>query len=155
MTSEKKHKKTIPQQSNMPGDTYHISAGRDVYKGDVHGNVMSGQFIQGNQAQQLSQSFSPQSSREEVLTLLAAIQQELERLDLPSTVKEEAELEIKGAELQVKKNPPAKKKMVEKLKNAVAALKEMGNLSKEAVALGNLIGKAIEWGGETWTEGMI
>ena len=48
-----------------------------------------------------------------------------------------------------------KEKMAGKLKNATEALKESAKTVKEAVMIGNLLGKAIDWCGEQWIEWMI
>jgi hypothetical protein len=55
----------------------------------------------------------------------------------------------------IPKETPDKPKIADRLKGAVAALKEAGTLGAEAVALGNAIGKAILWCGEQWTQWMI
>lgn len=129
-----------------------ITVGRDYI--EASDTVNSGHFY-GSYAQPEGNIDPSQMSREDILTLLSAIQQELEKLNLPSSVKKEASHEIDGAKIQAEKEPPNKKKMVEKLKHAEATLKEVGTLGKEAIAFGNLLGKAITWGGEKWVEWMI
>lgn len=114
----------------------------------------AGDTFQGDYAQKLLQSTTPQSSQEDIVKLLSFVQQELPKLPLSEEGKEEVANEVKGAEIQAKKTPPDKPKLVDKLKNAAAALKGAGQLGTEAVAVGNLIGKAIEWGGEKWIEWM-
>ena len=137
-----------------------ITAGRD-YIEHIAGDAHTGASIHGDHAQQqvnaqqFADTITPQSSKEDVAKLLTMVLEELKRTDVPDDVKEEVENEVQGAELQVKKDQPDKKKLVDKLKNAVAALKGMAQVGTEAVALGNLIGKAIEWGGDQWITWMI
>ena len=127
--------------------------GRDYHEiGKVEGNLITGA---SDQAQQLVQSFTPQASPEDVLKLLTLIQQEITRLSIPADAKEQLDDAVQEAAIQVKKDPPKKQKFLEKLKNATAVLKESGVTMKEAVVLGNLLGKAVEWGGEQWIEWMM
>jgi len=101
------------------------------------------------------QSTTPESSKEEIVKLLSFVQQELPKLSLPKEIKEEMANEVKGAEIQVKKDQPDKKRIADKLKNATEALKESAQTVKEAVMIGNLLGKAIDWCGEQWIEWML
>lgn len=132
-----------------------IKVGRDYFE-KVEGNITTGASIHGAQAQQLvnaqqvAAGITPQSSKEDIARLLTMVLEALQQAGLPEEIREEVENEVKGAEIQVKKDPPDKPKMIDRLKNAVAALKGMGEMGTQAVALGNLIGKAIEWGGEQW-----
>ncbi len=149
---------TVPQQESVASKMSHgrtVNVTKGNYFETIEGEVNFGPSIYGDHAQQLSGAVTPQASKKDFLELLAKIQQKLEQSDLPPTVKEEAEHEIKGAEIQVKKDPPNKEKVVEKLKNAEGALKGMASLGKETVVLGNLIGKAIEWVVEKWIEWTI
>jgi hypothetical protein len=142
-----------PEKShNVPSGRIIQHVGHDYI--EKPGTVISGQINYGAHAQH-AVSDPSQASREDILVLLSTIQQELEKLSLPVSVKKEAAHEIDGAKMQIEKEPPNKKKMVEKLKSAGATLKEVGTLGQEAVALGNLLGKAITWGGEKWIEWMM
>ena len=71
--------------------------------------------------------------------------------DEPETNEEEALAEVQAAQVQVKKPEPDKPKIANRLKGAVAALKGMAEVGTQAVAIGNMIGKAILWCGEQWT----
>lgn len=133
-----------------------IHTGRDYFE-HVEGNVTTGASIHGNQAQQqvnaqqFAAGITPQSSKEDVAKLLTMIREELAHLKLPEEKKEEVAAEVQAAVVQVKKDKPEKPKIADRLKGAVAALKEAGTLSVEAVAIGNALGKAILWCGEHWT----
>lgn len=127
-----------------------IKVGRDYFE-NIAGNaqVTTGASLEGDYAN-LVQTITPQSPKEDILKLFSHIQQQLAASSLPENVKSEAQNEIKGAEIQLKKNPPNQDGMVAKLKSAVAVIKTVSELGAEAVGLGNLIGKAIEWGGAKW-----
>ncbi len=113
-------------------------------------------YIAKDQAIQTNYSITPQSSVEDLLKLLQAVQQELTNAPIPEAVKAEVVNEVEGAKLQAQKNPPEKKKIAEKLKNATAALEESAKTVKGAVTIGNLLGQAIVWCGEQWTNwGML
>jgi Ser-tRNA(Ala) deacylase AlaX len=150
----------MADQEKRPTEKREIHVGRDYFE-KVSGTVTTGASIHGDHAQQqvnaqqYAAGITPQSSKEEVARLLALIQQELAQLNLPDEKKEEVATEIKAAELQVKKEKPDKPKIADRLKSAAAALKEVGMLGMEAVALGNTIGKAILWCGEQWTQWII
>ena len=84
-------------------------------------------------------------SIDEMLTLLGKVQQELSGLPLSESVKEELQNEVKGAQLQAKKNPPDKEKIADKLKTATSVLGEIPKTVTAAVAVGNLLRQGIEW----------
>lgn len=104
----------------------------------------------GPQVQQSSQAMDVQNFREEFMTRLSAIQAEVARIRLPEEDKKEIEHELKGAEMQAKKEPPNKDKMVDTLSNAQKVVKGIASLGSEAVTLANLIAQAIHWVTETW-----
>ncbi len=156
--STKEPETSSPPQKETSGPAYH---GNINVKGDFFGaasgnaQVTTGSRIDGDHAQQWLNAINPQSSREDIRQLLTMIQQELDQVDLPEETKEEVVVEVKSAEVQLKKEPLNKEKMADRLKNAAAALKETGNVTKEAVTIGNLIGKAITWCGVQWIKWMI
>lgn len=124
---------------------------------EISGNAQvtqltTGASFQGDHAQQLLQSTTPQSSKEDILKLLSFVQQELPKLPLPDDVKEEVTNEVKGAEIQAKKEEPDKKKIGEKLQSATEALEKVPKLTKAAITVGNLLGQAIVWCGMKWVE---
>lgn len=132
-----------------------IHTGRDYFeKIDGHAKVITGASGQAQQqvnARQFAERLTPESPKEDVAQLLAMIREELKHLGAPEDVKEEALVEVRAAEEQVKKPEPDKPKIAERLKGAVAALKGMAEIGTQAVAIGNMIGKAILWCGEQWT----
>ena len=138
-----------------------MNVGRDYMK-HIGGQaqVTTGASIHGDQAQQqvnaqqYAQAITPESSPQDVAKLLTLIRQELTTLNLPAEKQEEVAVEVKAAEVQIKKATPDKPKIADRLKSAVAALKEAGTLGAEAVALGNALGKALLWCGEQWTPWM-
>lgn len=131
------------------GNEVNKTIGRDLFENVTTSHVTTGDSFHDN-AQKFIQTTTPPASQQEILGVLSFIQEQLPRLSLPDDVKEEIEHEVKGAEIQAKKPEPDKKKLVDRLKNAVAALKGVGELGQEAVMLGKLIGKAIQWCGEQW-----
>ena len=138
-----------------------MNVGRDYMK-HIGGQaqVTTGASIHGDQAQQqvnaqqYAQAITPESSPQDVAKLLTLIRQELTTLNLPAEKQEEVAVEVKAAEVQIKKATPDKPKIADRLKSAAAALKEAGTLGAEAVALGNALGKALLWCGEQWTPWM-
>jgi len=132
-------------------DSIEISGNATVTESQIGG----GDLFQGNYAQKLLKSTSPQSSQEEIIKLLSFVQQELPKLQLTEDIKEEVVNEVKGAEIQAKKEDPNKKKIAGKLKNATEVLKEIPKTVNEVVIIGNLLGKAIEWCEEQWIKWMI
>jgi hypothetical protein len=103
-------------------------------------------------AQQFAEGISKESPKEDVAKLLKMVQQELATLDLPEEKKEEVAIELKAAEVQVKKDAPDKAKVADRLKSATDVLKEVVTLVPQAVAVGNMIGKAILWCGDQWVQ---
>ena len=63
---------------------------------------------------------------------------------MPDDAKEEMAHEVKTAEIQAKKAQPDKKKMADALDNANAILTKISETVPQAVAIGQLLGKAIE-----------
>ncbi|GAK59523.1 hypothetical protein U27_06508 [Candidatus Vecturithrix granuli] len=132
-----------------------ITVGRDYFK-RVEGNVTTGASIHGDHAQQLvnaqqyAETITPQSSKADVAQLLAMVKEALAQSSLPEDVKKEAANEIEGAQLQVAKKEPDKPKMAGKLKAATEALEESSKTFESAVKIGNMLGKAILWGGVQW-----
>jgi hypothetical protein len=164
---------------DLKGDTPQLAIGKDIQQrsstvseggtvnmGDKHigrdnieisgnaqvTNLTTGASFQGDHAQQLLQSTTPQSSKEDILKLLSFVQQELPKLPLTEEVKEEIANEVKGAEIQAKKEEPDKKKIGEKLQSATEALEKVPKLTKAAITVGNLLGQAILWCGMKWVE---
>jgi hypothetical protein len=141
-TSEPRRAPQGSQGSNI--SIGHI--GRDFYK-DVE--TVSHTHV-GPQMQHTSQTIGVQDFREEFMARLSAIQDEVARIQLPVEEQEEIEHELKGAELQAKKTPPNKAKLVGPLTNAQKVVKGIVSLSSETVTLANLIAQAIKWVTETW-----
>ena len=131
-----------------------IHAGRDYFEkveGDVYTGA-SGQAQQQINAQQFAEGITPESSKEDIARLLGMVKDSLTALDLPEKTKKRVKHEIEGAEIEVAGEEPDKPHMAEKLNNATKALKEAGTLGAQAVAIGNMIGKAILWCGEQWMQ---
>jgi predicted S18 family serine protease len=126
--------------------------GRD-YVEHVEGDYYSGASGQAQQqinAQQLADSLTSNSSKEDVQKLLQLIREEIAKSQLPEDVKEETLAEIQTAEVQAKKEEPDKEKLATKLKNATEALEGSSKTFEAAVKIGNMIGKAILWCGAQW-----
>lgn len=135
------------------GDTTNIGHDNISIDGNARvDNLTTGASIHGDHAQQFLNTVTPDSSRDDILKLLAFVQQELPKLDVPEEVKDEVANEVKGAEIQAKKEAPDKKKIGEKLQNATEALEHVPKLTKSAVTIGNLLGQAILWCGMKWVE---
>lgn len=136
-------------------DKRKIHVGCDYFE-RIEGNaqITTGASVHGDAAE-LIQNITPESSKEEILQLFPIIQQELAKLTLPEEMKDEIQNELKGAEIQLKKEPANKEGMVSKLESAVAVIKETNSFGKEVVAFANLIGKVIEWGGAMWLRLMV
>ncbi len=129
----------------------HVGRDNIEISGSAHvEQFTTGASFQGDHAQQLLQSTTSQSSKEDILKLLSFVQQELPKLRLPEDVKEEVAHEVKGAELQLKKNEPNKEKAGQILQHATETLEKVPKLTKAAVTVGNLLGQAILWCGEQW-----
>lgn len=131
-----------------------IHTGRDYFE-RIEGDVTTGASGQAQQqinAQQFSEGISEESPKEDVAKLLKMVQQELTKLDLPEAKKKEVAIELQAAEVQVEKDAPDKAKIADRLKSATDALKEVVTLVPQAVAVGNMIGKAILWCGEQWMQ---
>lgn len=118
-------------------------AGHDYFEHvSEHATVKTGDSFHDH-AQHIITTQPSDLSKEEIVTLLALLQQELQQADdIPEEPKEEALAELKATEIQVKKDKPDKPKLVERLTNAKNVLTEMG---EKAIIVGNLLVKAIEW----------
>ncbi len=130
-----------------------ILTGRDSIT--IGGNASVNSFttgfsdrFQGDYIQRLIQTITPESSQSDIIKLLSFVQEELIKLPLPEEIKEEALNELKGAEIQAKKDQPNKEKIAGKLENTTEILKESAETTQEAVIIGNLLGKAILWSGK-------
>ena len=117
--------------------------------------IGGGDIFQGDYAQKLIQSTDSQSSQADIIKVLLFVQNEIPKLPLSENVMEEVINEVKGAEIQVKKDNPKKEKIVEKLKAATDILKESGKTIIEVVTIGNLLGKVIKWYGEQWIDWVV
>ncbi len=94
---------------------------------------------------QLITNFSTTSSGEDFLKLLKALHGELETMDIPADVKNEADGELRRAIAQAQQTPPDKSTLLESLKNIGEMMK---NSTAIAVGIGKfwpLLRKAIEW----------
>lgn len=140
----------IIHQYQISGGTFMTASkqiiGNNFESGGGNMNIAQDQAT----ANQTNYNIASSSSVEELLQLLAEVQQELPKLSIADDVKNEALHEVKGAEIQAQKPAPDKTKIADKLKNAGNVLKEAGALGAEAVGLGTTIGKAILWCGEHW-----
>jgi hypothetical protein len=100
--------------------------------------------VVGDHARVLS-NFGPGSSAQDLLTLLEAIRAELDQMDLPADVRDEARLEVERAMLQAKREEPDKHKLVESLKNAADVVKRASSIALGVAKFWTLVRKAIEW----------
>ena len=109
---------------------------------------MQGNVIQGAENFKIEQRFdtlTPQSTPQEFAALLTELQRKIAQLPLPEDQKEEIAHEVKTAEIQAKKPQPDKPKMAAALDNAKTVLQKIGETVPEAVAIGKLVGKAIDY----------
>ena len=131
-------------------ETRNTEAGRDYFE-QVRGNVSTETVIHGDQVQhqlivqQFAEGITPQSSKEDIQTLLKLVLEELKQINMPEDIKAEVENDVKGAEIQLEKAEPDKMKVADRLKNATEPLKATGSLGEQAIAVGKMLAKAIEW----------
>ena len=147
---------TVHGGVHMHRETRNIHKVGGNYYEHITGDVTTGPTIVGENArqvnvmQQYADHITPDSPKEDVAQLLKMGLEELNKLDIPEGSKEEVAAELNTAAIQVKKDEPDKPKIADRLKSAAEALKAAGGMGVQAVALGNMIGKAILWCGENW-----
>ena len=90
-------------------------------------------------------AFNLSQTPHDLTALLAELQKMIAAAPLPDDAKEEMAHEVKTAEIQAKKAQPDKKKMADALDNANAILTKISETVPQAVAIGQLLGKAIEY----------
>ena len=94
---------------------------------------------------QLIAHFNTSSSVEDLLKVLNAIRREIDIMDIPADVKDEAGLEVEQAIIQAKEHEPDKPKLRGHLENIAEIVKRSATI---ALGVGNfwtLLRKAIEW----------
>ena len=98
--------------------------------------------VVGDHAQVISKpSFSPQ----DLLRLLKAIRNEVERMDIPLDAKDKARLEIDKAIVQAEKEEPDKPTLIRSLKNAAEVIKHSSSIVLGTSKFWALVRKAIQW----------
>lgn len=98
--------------------------------------------IVGNHAQVISKpAFSPQ----DLLGVLTAIRNELDRMDIPSDARDKARLEVDRAILQAKEDEPDKPSLIRNLRNAAEIIKHSSSIVLGTSQFWALARKAIQW----------
>ncbi len=137
----------VPQMNVYGGDV-HIHHGDErmgtTYQFNNQIQNMQGNVIQGSSDFTIKQRFNAQTPQE-FAALLAELQKKIAQLPLPEDQKEEIAHEVKTAEIQAKKPQPDKPKMAAALDNAKTVLQKIGETVPEAVAIGHLLGQAIDY----------
>lgn len=106
---------------------------------------LQGDLIQGSQNFTTGAKTYNLHTQQDLTALLAELQTMIAQSQLPDDAKEELANDVKTAEIQAKKAQPDKKKAVDALDNAKAILTKIGETVPQAVAIGKLLGKAIDF----------
>ena len=109
---------------------------------------LNGDQIQGSEHFTTGAKTYNLQTPQDLTALLAELQKMIAASPLPDDVKEDIAPYVKIAENQAKKENPDKKKTVDALDNAKAILMKIGETVPQAVTLGQLLGKAIEYVGQ-------
>ena len=109
---------------------------------------LNGDLIQGSEHFTTGAKTYNLQTPQDLTALLAELQKMIAASPLPDDVKEDIAPYVKIAENQAKKENPDKKKTVDALDNAKAILMKIGETVPQAVTLGQLLGKAIEYVGQ-------
>ena len=94
---------------------------------------------------QLIANFTPGAAVPDLLKLLQATRAELEQMDVPADVKDEANIEVERAMMQAKKTAPNKATLLDSLKNAADIVKNASSIALGGGQFWTLIRKAIAW----------
>ena len=97
--------------------------------------------VVGDHAQVISKS---SSSSQDLLRLLKAIRNELDRVEIPSDAKDKAKLEIDRAIVQAEKEEPDKPTLMRSLKNAAEIIKHSSTIVLGTAKFWALVGRAIK-----------
>ncbi len=106
-------------------------AGRDIY----------------NVARDLN--ITQNSSAEDILTIIGAIQQKVGELDIGEKDKKKIANQIEGAKIELEDEKPDKKSIAESIKKTGEILKEAKTAGETIKDIGVLVGKAAIWLGTT------
>jgi hypothetical protein len=98
--------------------------------------------VVGDHAQVISK---PSSSPQDLVRLLKAIRNELDRMNLPSDAKAKARLEVDRAIVQAEKDEPDKPTLIRSLKNAAEVIKHSSSIVLGTSKFWPLVRKAIQW----------
>ncbi|GAK49205.1 hypothetical protein U14_00423 [Candidatus Moduliflexus flocculans] len=109
---------------------------------------LNGDLIQGSQNFTTGAKTYNLHTPQDLTALLVELQKMIAQAPLPEDAKEEMAHEVKTAEIQSKKEKPDKKKAADALDNAKAILTKIGETVPQAVALGQMLGKAIDYVGQ-------
>jgi len=107
-----------------------------------------GDLIQGSENFTTGAKTYNLQTQQDLTALLAELQKMIAASPLPEDVKEEVAHEVKTAEIQAKKEKPDKKKAADALDNANTILTKIIATVPQAVTLGQMLGKAIEYVGQ-------
>ena len=98
--------------------------------------------VVGDHAQVISKSTS---SAQDLVRLLKAIRNELDRMEIPPDAKDKARLEVDRAIVQAEKEEPDKPTLMRSLKNAAEIIKHSSTIVLGTTKFWTLVGRAIKW----------
>jgi hypothetical protein len=109
-------------------------AGRDIY--NIAGDL----------------NITENSPAEDVLTIMKAIQQKVDELDIAEKDKKRIANQIEGAKIELEDEKPDKKSIVESIKKTNEILQQAKTTGETLKDIGVLVGKAAIWLGTTAAE---
>ena len=109
---------------------------------------LNGDLIQGSQNFTTGAKTYNLQTPQDLTALLAELQKMIAASPLPDDAKEELAADLNTAQIQAKKPQPEKMKLTTALDNAKSVLTKIGETAPQAVAIGQLLGKAIEYVGK-------
>lgn len=104
-----------------------------------HSTALTGDYAR------LITNFNTFSPVQDAIEVLRAIRKEIEVMDIPADVREEADLEVDRAITQLKKEEPDKSKVLESLKKVADTIKNSASIALGVGKFWILLRKAIEW----------
>ena len=126
--------------------TENVNVGRDYIRDSQQ--FTTGASIHGDHAQQLANMLTPQSTPQDLAVFLAKLREMVKQSEIKVEDKDEIENDLRTAEIQAKKENPDKKKAADALDNANTILTKIIATVPQAVTLGQMLGKAIEYVGQ-------
>ena len=106
---------------------------------------LNGDLIQGSENFTTGAKTYNLQTPQDLAALLAELQKMIASSPLPDDAKEELAADLNTAQIQAKKPQPEKMKLTTALDNAKSVLTKIGETAPQAVAIGQLLGKAIDF----------